>query len=332
MHDSRIGAEEKMIGIKIDKNSKQEILKMVYDDAKGADTGLLSVLAVKKNKNWLQKNYPELHNLFYSKGKVNECEVKKLLGADRATLQNYIAKLGKYDKAKSDELQNRIFRYKNFSVRNVAYEILKKMNMQVCPYCNRQYIVTLKNNKVRPQFDHYYPKSDYPYLALSVFNLIPCCSICNMAKTDLDTSATPILYPYDEEFAYEIRFTIKEKDGINLFQYASGRSDEFDVGITNPNNVLLTESTLQIEKLHLIELYNEHKDYVKAILRHHYVYTDKRIKELYNSFPELFKSTDDVKNSMHMSYLQKEDWGKRPLAKLTCDILDDIQGIVYVRP
>lgn len=35
---------------------------------------------------------------------------------------------------------------------------------------------------------------------------------------------------------------------------------------------------------------------------------------------------------MHMSYLQKEDWGKRPLAKLTCDILDDIQGIVYVRP
>jgi len=321
-----------MIGIKIVRSSKQEILDMVYTDAKDADTGLLSVLSVKKNKNWLQKNYPELHNLFYSKGKVNECEVKKLLGADRATLQCYIAKLGKYDKVKSDELQKRIFRYKNFSGRNVAYEILKKMNMQVCPYCNRHYIVTLKNNKVRPQFDHYYPKSDYPYLALSVFNLIPCCSICNMAKTDLDTSATPILYPYDEEFGYEIRFTIKEKDETSLFQYASGRSDEFDVGIINPNNVLLAESKLQIEKLHLIELYNEHKDYVKDILRHHYVYTDKRIKELYNSFPDLFKSTDDVRNSMHMSYLQKEDWGKRPLAKLTCDILDDIQGIVYVRP
>lgn len=321
-----------MIGIRIDRNTKQEILEMVYTDAKDADTGLLSVLSVKKNKNWLQKNYPELHNLFYLKGKVNESEIKKLLGADRTTMQSYITILKKYDKAKSDKLQERIFRYKNFSERKVAYDILKKMNIQVCPYCNRQYIMTLKNKKVRPQFDHYYPKSDYPYLALSLFNLIPCCSICNMAKSDLDTSANPILYPYDEEFGYDIRFTIQEKDDISLFQYASGCSDEFDVGIANPNNVLAAETTLQIEKLHLIELYNEHKDYVKNILRHHYVYTDKRIEELYNSFPDLFDSTDDVRNSMHMSYLHKKDWGKRPLAKLTCDILDDIQGIVYVRP
>lgn len=321
-----------MIRINIDKTSKKLILDLLYEDAEEADTGLFTVLKDINNETWLKNDFPELHNLFYINGMVNKCEVKKLLGADRATLQSYIAKLGKYDKVKSDELQKRIFRYKNFSERNVAYKILQKMNVQVCPYCNRQYIVTLKNNKVRPQFDHYYPKSDYPYLALSVFNLIPCCSICNMAKTDLDTSATPILYPYDEEFGYEIRFTIKEKDETSLFQYASGRSDEFDVGIINPNNVLLAESKLQIEKLHLIELYNEHKDYVKDILRHHYVYTDKRIKELYNSFPDLFKSTDDVRNSMHMSYLQKEDWGKRPLAKLTCDILDDIQGIVYVRP
>lgn len=144
--------------------------------------------------------------------------------------------------------------------------ILKKLDIQTCPYCNRQYIITLRDKKVRPQFDHYYSKSDYPYLALSIFNLIPCCSICNMAKSDLDTCQKSILYPYDEEFGYDIKFVIKENEGTSLFQYASGLSDQFTVEIKNPNNVLVNEATHQIEQLHLKELYNEHKDYIRDVL------------------------------------------------------------------
>ena len=36
------------------------------------------------------------------------------------------------------------------------------MEVPVCPYCNRLYITALKRKKVRPQLDHFFPKSKYP--------------------------------------------------------------------------------------------------------------------------------------------------------------------------
>lgn len=87
-----------MIKIRISDTSKQEILGWVYEDAKKETTGLLNVLGIRKNKIWLKKYFIELYNLFYINGKVNEFEVKKLLSANRVVMQEYIAKLGKYDK------------------------------------------------------------------------------------------------------------------------------------------------------------------------------------------------------------------------------------------
>lgn len=79
--------------------------------------------------------------------------------------------------------------------------ILQLMDVPVCPYCNRQYTFTLASGKSRPQMDHYYPRDLYPYLAVSLYNLVPCCAVCNTAKGPLDTMKDPILYPYDEGFS-----------------------------------------------------------------------------------------------------------------------------------
>ena len=71
----------------------------------------------------------------------------------------------------------RIFNYNYFSDKNTAYSaytLAKKLNFNTCPYCNRNYTVTVDRNKkiVRPDFDHFFPQSRYPLLALSFFNLI----------------------------------------------------------------------------------------------------------------------------------------------------------------
>lgn len=194
------------------------------------------------------------------------------------------------------------------------------MKVTVCPYCNRQYIFTLSNGHVRPQFDHYYPKSRYPYLALSLYNMIPSCSICNMAKSSLDTLKEPILYPFVEEMGSEAKFVIKGKQNGNFVRMLQGISNEFiiDLNTTNARNeaVILNQMT----KLHLNDLYNEHKGYVMDIIKSKYVNSPERINELFLSFPTLFDSYEDVKNLLYMTNIQKEAWGNRPLSKLTYDI------------
>ena len=96
----------------------------------------------------------------------------------------------------------KIFDYDKFSKANsnnqgAAYWLQHQLDVKVCPFCNRIYTTTLFNRNVRPAFDHFYPKSIYPYLAVSLFNLIPICDICNKAKSDRIDS---IIYPYDESF------------------------------------------------------------------------------------------------------------------------------------
>ena len=40
---------------------------------------------------------------------------------------------------------------------------------------------------MRPQFDHWFPKKKYPLLAISFYNLIPCCTYCNSSvKGDIE--------------------------------------------------------------------------------------------------------------------------------------------------
>ena len=313
-----------MIKISIDEISKKEIEKNFWEDANSNTTGLIQVLNTTNAKNILMNKHRKIYDVLYdaATGDINVAEVKELLLADRQSLKKYIGLFGNYSSNKilADELLDNIFRYDRYSKRRVAVEVLKKMKVTVCPYCNRQYIFTLSNGHVRPQFDHYYPKSRYPYLALSLYNMIPSCSICNMAKSSLDTLKEPILYPFVEEMGSEAKFVIKGKQNGNFVRMLQGISNEFiiDLNTTNARNEAAILN--QMTKLHLNDLYNEHKGYVMDIIKSKYVNSPERINELFLSFPTLFDSYEDVKNLLYMTNIQKEAWGNRPLSKLTYDI------------
>ena len=217
-------------------------------------------------------------------------DIKKLLLADKQQLEGYINKFGKISRNNSKELCEKIFRYDTFSGRKSAYNILKIQNVTVCPYCNRQYIFTLGNHKVRPQFDHYYPKSIYPYLALSIFNLIPSCSICNQAKSSFDTHNCPILYPYEEEFGDEVRFRIISDD----IKYIHGMTDDFDLYLQmdGVDSKKVEKVEQQNKQLHLMKLYHTREEAIAIV---------------------------------YMNDVRKENLGKRPLAKLTRDIYRELE-------
>lgn len=312
-----------MIKITIDKGIEGNF----FDDMKTREKGLVNVLNDDDTKTFLKsdRKYRRLHRYFYDDTEqVIENNVKKLVLADKTLMERFIKLFGKFDKDDAKKLVEKVFRYDRFSVCAFAYNFLDAMNVNVCPYCNRQYTFTLKNHKARPQFDHYYPKSIYPYLALSMYNLIPSCGICNQAKSALDTVEDPILYPYEDEFGDDVKFKINNKTVKAIY----GLSDDFDVKIEPESSVsaeLETKVKNQKERLVLDSFYERHKDYIKDLALNHFVNSPARITELITKFPTLFKSEDDVRNTLYMNDIRKDNWGKRPLAKLTSDVIEELE-------
>ena len=141
-----------------------------------------------------------------------------------------------------------------------GYWLLDKMKIKVCPYCNRQYTFVIKKNtaaginSITPELDHFYPKSKHPYFALSFFNLIPSCPVCNHTKSEDDID----IYPYSDSFLNKkCHFTIMTKDG---------RSDSLDWVLEKDIKIGFTSANKNINVFALTELYNEHIDYVEEII------------------------------------------------------------------
>lgn len=61
--------------------------------------------------------------------------------------------------------------YDNWSSKKINHWIVKKTELKVCPYCNISYTYS-RGKAVTAQLDHFFPKSEYPILALCFYNLI----------------------------------------------------------------------------------------------------------------------------------------------------------------
>lgn len=97
-----------------------------------------------------------------------------------------------------------IFDYEAFSRRLTgwgAYALCSAARYKVCPYCHIRTTSTVAPDDdhagYRPQLDHYYDKARYPFLALSLGNLVPCCGRCNGPgmKHNKDFVSIPHLNP-----------------------------------------------------------------------------------------------------------------------------------------
>jgi len=257
---------------------------------------------------------------------------KLIISADNKELKkiikyfedNYFCSIG-YEENKNSELYkvlSKIFideksgLYTNFTSYKKeydAYDLVKGLKLKTCPYCNRNYtfVVDSNNGKLRPELDHFYPKSIYPFLAVSFYNLIPSCPICNHTKgnkikKNLDN-------PYDLEsnsfkFTYvpnSIDFSIVENEKYNF--------DNFEIEING------NEENIKLFKLR--ELYKQHKDIVLELLIKKAYYPQSYIDELSN----FGFSQDEIYRYLFSNYNQDNDLHKRPLSKkLIKDISEEL--------
>lgn len=235
--------------------------------------------------------------------------------------------LKKIGEVHSDDLLNYVFCYDKFSGKDETLDLLMDMDVPVCPYCNRLYTFTSrgKNGATRPQFDHYLPKSKYPYYAVSILNLIPSCGLCNQSKHDEDDKM--VLYPYSEEFGVDVVFRTKSKKKKRKFDYLIGdldAKDDFKVVLKRSKRIRGTEFEERVKNsidiFHLQELYNGHKDYILHLFWIEQIFTETYMDSLSKLFPAIFPTAKDVKNWIYLMETDKEYWGKRSLSKLTHDI------------
>lgn len=223
-----------------------------------------------------------------------------------------------------------VFNYKWFTKKDAthycSYDLATKLNVKTCPYCNRNYTVTVSDGKsriVRPDFDHFFPHKHYQLLALSFYNLIPSCLICNRTiKNQAKIVYGKYIHPYEEGFNDALK--------INFFP----RDVDSSVGIKTNFEILTLPHSLQPLKakkcqnsfnlFKLKEIYKEsHNGEIADIIRKHYISSGKYLEELQKAFPAI-GTIDELYRLAFGNYYMEEDFEKRPLSKLTKDIVEQL--------
>jgi len=203
-------------------------------------------------------------------------------------------------------------------------DFVKRINIKVCSYCNRNYIFNfIKNNKqeATAQLDHFFDKKKYPYLSVSLFNLVPSCSTCNQRKSSKEEN---IFYPYLESFndCAKFKYGGIKTDEENKLDFFDSKRLSLKIEATKNNNKV----DKHIEVFNLKKLYNEHTDIVSELILKRQIYSDSYIDELFQLYEgTLFKNREDLLRLITCGYMSDEDIDKRPLSKLIKDISEDLE-------
>lgn len=203
------------------------------------------------------------------------------------------------------DIYNGFMKEKDESHGKKGYWLMKELNVKVCPYCNRNYTITIhtKNIQVRPEYDHFYPEANYPSLILSFYNLVPSCPQCNRLKRTQELDVNPWI-------------------GYSTIKRPTFRVDTSEEDFPESPKLIIIDENENIRKLGIKELYNEHTDYVKDILNKIQAYNPATYHAISKDFQGIVHTESDLDRIVWGNYSKYEDEDKRPLAKLIVDILD----------
>lgn len=224
----------------------------------------------------------------------------------------------------SDRFLRAFYRY--FAVKgndgvNNAIWLLMKLNIKVCPYCNRTYTFTVKKKpkkakrQVRPELDHFFPKSKYAHLTLSFYNLVPSCPQCNHLKGDNEFDYHPYYGDLNGKKIPRIEVENVKRDAKGFLVFPDAPK------------VKIREGNENTKVLGLQELYEQHEDYVKEILDKIQAYNKDYYDSLVNSFQGMGKKQEEIDRLVWGSYIEEAAQEKRPLSKMTRDLLKQFEVI-----
>ena len=341
-----------MIRIDVSKIKNWELIKKKHSewyykkflDKNGVDNivNVPKVLLSEKNKSDSIKKYKELLEKIIDKGKNFVIEKELFLGYNHDYLLDLMKNLNRTNICEK-YLPHKLFSYDKFPNHTGEWnkhKLLSLMEIEVCPYCQRNYITNYEKDneeKTTADLDHFYPKSLYPFLALSLYNFIPSCQICNSRfKGSKDTYNS--VYPYEESFddlgakfktSKEIIYEILGEKDANFF---------VEIDYKNLKNKDREKVEKSIKHLGLDKVYKKsHNQYVMDLLNTIEKYPEKYLESCVSIFDQFYKDKTKDEKKQIIKYFKnsfndiiKEPYRKRieneePLAKLTKDILEEFE-------
>ena len=287
---------------------KENITQIYYDD-----------LSNRKYKGE-DKSYKTLKEIFDEKFKTEfDCSLDDLLYGSFEKLQEIKNRLG--DMSKREDVKE-LFNYETKFQKPISKFFEQYVEVHTCYFCNIEFINTFmtKDENVKNGFtlDHYIDKGKYPYLALSLYNLIPSCYTCNSKVKRVHSVET--LSPASNNFDFDdkVKFKtfmqnknlqIEHKEDFSLLL-----KEDFSDIYKQYINVFELDGRYEYHKYKVIEMINKRKEYPNS-----------RIKELALLTQ---KTEEEVKQDLFGEYLfEDNDLHKRPLSKLIKDISTEL-GIV----
>jgi len=234
----------------------------------------------------------------------------------------------------------KVFDYDAFARMKGAWGLLElalRLNrtVKVCPYCNGEYVFAFKFDKGdfsskakgrKSPFDHYFPRSRYPFLGLSLYNLIPCCSRCNsLMKRDIYDGLINMPHPYEADVTDSVHKGMK-------FRVLASRPKAFSCcSIEDIDSVLFAErrnGTFPAGK-HWERLFKINDVYSNIYLGRaadamckSVGYTASYFEELRGKLAETGLPVGDVERLVYGASLRWQDINRTPFAKMTIDVHD----------
>ncbi|BCD01256.1 hypothetical protein BC30048_4158 [Bacillus cereus] len=287
--------------------------------------------------------------------KISE-ELESIVLGDVTTLQDYVTWFDgivkKVDKDEAKEIRRKLSifldEYSYFSSKKTgwsAYEFVKEIDVTICPYCNSQYIFVYNSRniikdsikihgKTRAVLDHFFDKGKYPFLAISIYNLVPCCKVCNSDfKGTKSVDLEEYYSPYEKGLSDLIKFerTLKTKEEVltakeeastteeeeeetteqedNIDHYASiiGLNSEFDLSVKTISKDPKVNQKLDgnLKLFHIKHMYNiYHKKYITEIVFKAYIYHKVYKDQLNKTYEKIFIDEQDLKRIYLKTALQ----------------------------
>lgn len=234
----------------------------------------------------------------------------------RGYIQNYFSGSKNYTEDFLMEFEE-CMRYNAFRGSAKARDHFRNLGIKACPYCNAQFTIsTGKKGNVLCHFDHIYPKSEYPFLALSIYNLVPCCSYCNQSKSKTNPLNEKFIHPFEDSIANKFKFKASDKAIKDYLTDGDLPKDQKNLVISD------LSTSFNMTKFNILELYNEHSDIIQEAYIRALVYNDDYVEEIKNQFS---LTQDEIDRVVNGNYMIEADINKRPLSKLQQDLRDQFE-------
>ena len=181
--------------------------------------------------------------------------------------------------------------------------LVNESRMYVCPYCNRNFINS-RDDRMGSQLDHFYPISEFPFFAVSLYNLIPSCNVCNHIKQEKALSISPFkARSIEDSLTFEFLFT----DYNNVLPiFIEGKNVKRDV------DILRLKEAYEIHGVDIMNMLDREKKYCGSFK-----------KEIMRVLPHITDREIDI--IVFGTAIVECDFQNIPLSKIKYDIYTQIK-------